>query len=98
MKSLLPDNATALEKNIEQVTAGMTDLPVPIRDLWNPDTCPTHLLPWLAWALDVEQWKSDWSEPVQRTAIKASWGVHNTMGTKAAVRNTLDALVHQPFK
>jgi len=98
MKSLLPDNATTLEKNIEQVTAGMADLSVPIRDLWNPDTCPLALLPWLAWALDVERWQSDWSEPVQRAAIKASWGVHNKMGTAAGIKTALESLGYSSVK
>ncbi len=91
--TLLPPNATQLERNIEQsATATIEQLPVPIRDLWNPDTCPAHLLPWLAWALDVEQWQSDWPEATRRAAIKASWHVHNKMGTKASVRQALDAL------
>jgi phage tail P2-like protein len=91
--TILPPNATTLERNIEQsATRTIEQLPVPVRDLWNPDVCPVHLLPWLAWAVDVEQWQSDWSEPVQRAAIKASWNVHNHMGTKASVRQALDAL------
>jgi len=98
LNTLLPANATALEKNIEQVTAGMADLSVPIRDLWNPDTCPLALLPWLAWALDVERWQSDWSEPVQRAAIKASWGVHNKMGTAAGMKIALESLGYSSVK
>jgi len=98
MTSLLPANATALERNVEQATAGMADLPVPIRDLWNPDVCPLALLPWLAWALDVEQWQSDWSESVQRSAIKASWGVHNKMGTAKGMKIALEALGYTSIK
>jgi len=91
--SLLPPTAAPLERNIEQsATGAMEHLPVPIRDLWNPDTCPAHLLPWLAWALDVAQWQSDWSEAVQRAAIKASWGVHNHMGTAGGLRLALESL------
>jgi len=93
LTTILPPNATDLERNIEQsATAAIEQLPVPIRDLWNPDMCPAHLLPWLAWALDVEQWQSDWPEAVQRAAIRASWQVHNKMGTAASVRQALDML------
>jgi len=93
MISILPPNSTDLEHNIEQsATATIERLPVPIRELWNPDACPMPLLPWLAWALDVEQWQSDWPEAVQRAAIRASQQVHNKMGTAASVRQALDAL------
>jgi len=91
--SILPPNATELERNIEQLATGAIEqLPVPIRDLWNPDKCPVALLPWLAWALDVEQWQSDWPEATQRAAIKASIDVHNHMGTVASVKQALAAL------
>lgn len=30
--------------------------PVSIRELWNPDTCPANLLPWLAWSFSVDRW------------------------------------------
>jgi len=91
--TILPPNATDLERNLEQsATRTMEQLPVPIRDLWNPDTCPLHLLPWLAWALDVEQWQSDWAESIQRAAIKASFEVHNRMGTAGGLRLALESL------
>jgi len=91
--TILPPNATDLERNIEQsATRAIEQLPVPIRDLWNPDTCPRHLLPWLAWALDVELWQSDWPEAVQRSAIKASIDVHNHMGTAGGLKLALESL------
>jgi len=91
--TILPPNATDLERNIEQsATRAIEQMPVPIRELWNPDTCPLHLLPWLAWALDVEKWQSDWPEAVQRATIKASINIHNHMGTRASVRQALNAL------
>ena len=30
--------------------ADIENTPVPLRHLWNVDTCPANLLPWLAWA------------------------------------------------
>jgi len=91
--TILPPNATGFERSIEQsATRAIEQLPVPIRNLWNPDVCPLHLLPWLAWAVDVELWQSDWPEGEQRSAIKASIDVHNHMGTKASVRQALNAL------
>jgi len=97
--SILPPNATELERNVEQsATGAIEQLPVPIRDLWNPDKCPVALLPWLAWALDVEQWQSDWPEITQRAAIKASVSVHNHMGTSASMVNALEALGYAPVR
>ena len=48
MKSLLPINSTQLERAMEATFFEKTI--VPLRDLYNADTCPVHLLPHLAWA------------------------------------------------
>ena len=48
--SLLPINATQLERDLESSLERASDLPVPIKDVWNADQCPEHLLPWLAWS------------------------------------------------
>ena len=53
--SLLPHNASPQERAIEAATARLADVPVPLRDLWNPETCPAELLPWLAWAFGVDE-------------------------------------------
>ena len=87
--TLLPHNATGAESALEQSTAYGTRLPEPIRALWNPDTCPAALLPWLAWSLSVDEWDAGWPEDVKRAAIRASVGVHRRKGTPGAV---LDAL------
>ena len=43
--TLLPPNATALERALASVIARISDVPVPIGDLWNPARCPAPLLP-----------------------------------------------------
>jgi len=91
--SILPPNATSLELHVEQsATATLETMPLDIAKLWNPDTCPAHILPWLAWALDVEQWRSDAPLATQRAAIKGSIAVHDTMGTPAAMKQALGNL------
>jgi phage tail P2-like protein len=80
-----------LEGDIEQVLAGATSVDVPIGDLWNPDACPAHLLPWLAWALSVDEWDSGWSETTKRRTLMDSIGVHRSKGTVAAVKTALAA-------
>ena len=91
--NLLPPNSTALERALATVTNKRFDqLPVPIRSLWNADSCPVDLLGWLAWAVSVDVWRDEWSEAQKREAIRSSFFVHTHKGTIGAVRRALDAL------
>lgn len=92
VNSLLPHNATPQEVALELTTARVGAVDVPIRDLWNPDTCPTAHLPWLAWALSVDSWEAAWPEEVKRQALRRSVAVHRRKGTPAAVREALEAV------
>jgi phage tail P2-like protein len=91
-KSLLPVNVTPLELDLEQVISRCTDLPVHIKDLWNPETCPFSLLPWLAWALSVDTWDERWPEHIKRQVVRDSFDIHRLKGTPYAVRKALDSL------
>ena len=90
MRSLLPLNSTPLERGIEATFAETTL--IPLRTLYNPDTCPDHLLPHLAWAWSVDRWDPAWSEPVKRAAIKASFFIHKHKGTIGALRRVVEPL------
>lgn len=90
MRSLLPLNSTTLERAIEATFA--EDTLIPLRTLYNPDTCPVHLLPHLAWAWSVDRWDPSWSEPVKRAAIKASFYIHAHKGTIGALRRVVEPL------
>lgn len=90
-KSLLPPNATALERTIESASERAANLPVPMRTLWNPDTCPAHLLPYLAWALSMDNWKPYWSEAIKRQQIRKAIAVQRTKGTAFAVKTAVEA-------
>ncbi len=89
--SLLPPSRTSTEEAVDLATARIGAVPVPIEDLWRPETCPAALLPWLAWALSVDDWRSDWTEERKRTVIAASVGVHRIKGTLASVKAALVA-------
>jgi phage tail P2-like protein len=91
MNSLLPPNATPQETAIEAATARIAEVPVPNAALWNPATCPAALLPWLAWALSVDDWDGTWPEERQRAVISASVAVHRRKGTRGAVVAALAA-------
>jgi phage tail P2-like protein len=90
MRSLLPLNSTPLERGIEATFA--EDTLIPLRTLYNPDTCPVHLLPHLAWAWSVDRWDPAWSESVKRAAIKASFFIHKHKGTIGALRRVVEPL------
>ena len=86
-RSLLPPNATELERGLEGASRQPVDLP--IRKLWSSADCPVDLLPYLAWALGVEEWDSDWPEPVKRTAVANAFAIHREKGTLAGLKRLL---------
>ena len=92
MSDLLPLNSTDLERAVMRAGVQATDLPVILRSLWNPETCPLNLLPWLAWAWSVDDWSDDWSERQKRDTVKQALAVQRIKGTIGAVRRALGAL------
>jgi phage tail P2-like protein len=87
--TLLPPNATALERAIETSMARIGDVAVPLRSLWNPDNCPVDLLPYLAWALSIDSWSSGWSETVKRARVRQALAIQRSKGTSASVRDVV---------
>lgn len=53
---LLPPSASRMERVAARVCASLGEVPVPLRQLWNPWTCRADLLPYLAWAFSVDRW------------------------------------------
>jgi phage tail P2-like protein len=88
---LLPPSATAAERALAEAVARVAAVPVPVGEMWSPADCPSASLPWLAWALSVDEWDSGWSDAVQREAIAASVDLHRKKGTLWAVRRALTA-------
>ncbi len=91
MNSLLPPNATALEQRLAQVLGTVDDIPVPLRTLWNADTCPLALLPWLAWQLSIDAWKSYWPESVKRERVRQALAIQRRKGTVESVRSVVES-------
>ncbi|MFI8380660.1 phage tail protein I [Pseudomonas sp. NPDC079086] len=89
---LLPGNATELERLAAQALAQIERVPVPLRDLWNPDACPVALLPYLAWAFSVDRWAQTWPESAKRNAIKAAYFIHSRKGTIGALRRVVEPM------
>lgn len=90
--SLLPHNATAQERALEAVIAPPLMPPVPLREIWDPETCPANLLPWLAYAFSVDDWNPAWPETAKREVIRQSFQVHRRKGTVGAVKRGLLAI------
>ena len=92
MNSLLPPGSSALERRLAQACSGISDLIVPLRDLWNPWKCPAGFLPYLAWAFSVDGWDEGWSEREKRTVISESFQLHQHKGTIAAIRQVVEKM------
>lgn len=90
--TLLPHNSTELERQAAEALAQIQRVPVPIRDLLNPERCPAALLPYLAWAFSVDRWDSRWPEAAKRRAIRSSFFIHSRKGTIGALRRVVEPL------
>lgn len=88
-KNLLPPNHTPFESDLETVSSRISDIPVTIRDLWNPDTCPLELLPWLAWALSIDSWKDYWPESVKRARLRNAIAISKRKGTRQSLNDVI---------
>jgi phage tail P2-like protein len=88
--SLLPASTSPLERNVAQALGSISDLPTPLRTLWDPQAIPADLLPYLAWALSVEEeWEFATTEQEQRDLVESSVALHSYKGTPYAVRQGL---------
>lgn len=92
MSNLLPPNATRQEHALDDSLARIGAVPVELVKLWNPNTCPLDLLPWLAWALSVDEWDESWSEAQKRATVVASYEVHSHKGTPYSIKTAIQAL------
>ncbi|MEY0278600.1 phage tail protein I [Providencia rettgeri] len=89
---LLPVGSSPLELAAAESLAQIERVPIPIRELWNPDKCPVHLLPYLAWAFSVDRWDKNWTEKTKRDAVKAAMFIHKHKGTIGALRRVVEPL------
>ncbi|MDF2602973.1 phage tail protein I [Sphingomonas sp.] len=87
--TLLPPNATALERALEHGTAQLSDVTAPIDTLVNPATIAPEALPWLAYGLSVDSWKASWPEALKRRAVAGSIALHRIKGTRRSVEMVL---------
>lgn len=96
--SLLPSNATLLERILEAARDFGIE-PEEIRGVADSARCPPNFLPWLAWAMKVEGWEAAETETQQRDLANQAIPIHKTKGTVGAVKRVLRAVnVNCDFK
>jgi len=93
---LLPPSATQFERRLAAISGRLSQLPVAIDSLWDPSRCRPELLPWLAWAVSVDLWFDNKDDPAgeasrRRELIRKSAFLHQHKGTRAAIRQALNA-------
>ncbi|KAG0740036.1 hypothetical protein G6F24_017153 [Rhizopus arrhizus] len=88
--NLLPANATRAERALARARVARP-LPVDITALWDADRCPTALLPWLAWALSVDESKPYCPDPVKRAGVRTAIAIQRRKGTAGSVRDVVAA-------
>jgi phage tail P2-like protein len=94
-QTLLPLNATDLLKDLENNSLSSTTLEALNQYVLNPNKAPEHILPWLAFAVSVDDWSDNWTDEVKRNVIKASVEVHKKKGTIGALRKSLEAFNYE---
>lgn len=91
-KSLLPPNASQLDRAVEKLIAEQCGaIGQPHRALWTPETCPIDLLPWLAWSVGVQAWRSEWPEHIKRAIVRNSIAIQRRRGTLSSVRDAVQS-------
>ena len=89
MNSLLPPNASELERKITQVGKRAFDL-ASIRVVKDIAAVPSQFLPFIAWQKSVDYWDENWQEALKRKVIKESRDLHRLKGTPAAIKKALE--------
>lgn len=86
MNNGLPPNSTALEQALAALTTRLEAIPTPLPSLWDADRCPVDQLPWMAWALSLDDWQPDWSTAVKRERVRSAIAIQRRKGTANSVR------------
>ena len=85
--TLLPPNASALERAIDAAGAARFPLPTSLAGAsWNPATCPASLLGYLAYQLSIDLWVDSWPELKKRQVCADALRLHRLKTTIAGIR------------
>lgn len=92
---LLPPSANPHERAISNTIARISNVSTTIKEVWNPQTCPSDILPWLAWSLRVDNWDPTLPDDQKRALIASSIEIHRLKGTIGALKRALQALGYE---
>lgn len=87
---LLPVGSSPLEVAAARALADIARTPIQLRMLWNPNTCPVSLLPYLAWAFSVDRWDESWTASTKRNVVRTAYFIHRRKGTIGALRRVVE--------
>lgn len=93
MTALLPrSSTTAWEDALESAISRISQVPVPIASIKQPQETDPRALTALGWEWSVNEWQSAWADQRKRDVVDASPEVHRHLGTAGAVRSSIAAL------
>ena len=89
MSDILPPHSGPAEKALAGAVEEMFDIPVEISSVWRAEDAPGDFLPWLAWAMSVDEWSAAWPDGRKRDVIAAAVDIHRRKGTVWSMRRAL---------
>lgn len=91
--TILPTNRTGTEVALE-LAPGMRveQMPVPVRDMDDPDRIVSDGVDFLAWGRSVRLWRDDWPEWKKRAAAKIAVYLRQRGGSLTALRGWISLL------
>lgn len=95
--SLLPENASRLERAFERAFLSLQDeINAPFPELLNPAETPPSVLPYLAADRGVNEWDADAPTDEKRRTVATAWAAQRLGGTRKALELVVEALDMEP--
>lgn len=95
--SLLPENATPLERAFERAFADLLEeIDAPFPELLDPHQTPPAFLPYLAADRGVNEWDANASDEEKRATVAAAWPTKRLAGTRRALELAVRSLGLEP--
>ena len=89
---IMPAHMGPAERALMQGVIDQFGFPILIRDTWSGEAAPDDFLPFIAWALSVDDWSDAWTADAKRLAVSEALDRHRRKGTVASVRQQLARL------
>lgn len=87
---ILPSTETPFNKALAALSTRLEAINAPIREIWDPWTCPPEFLKFLAHAYSVDLWVDEWPEIRKRRIIADAVRLARVKGTLDGVHSYLD--------